>query len=380
MNAPTLAPHAEAALLALREPGLVGAEARARIRTVAEQLPAACSRFFGFECNLGREEETADFLACIMGEEPYRTAWLTALSDAVSNGGLAGEGGAAAVWTRLARFVRRWADPGDPLHSRVRNMWVEFDLDRPPERPAVPSLFIGAERLGRGDAAPPEHAWLIGAVEDLTGLAMDDGRRAGLAACLEALPEGAELFQIGMMLSRPLPLLRLCATGLPAEAIPAYLDAAGWPGDRNRLRGLLDDLTPLAEHFAVDMDVSTGLHAKLGLECYLDAGPDLGVRMTALLDRLAADGLCVPAKRAALPAWYGLTHEKWRRDAWPADLKAAADRPGPGHSGGFLRTVNHIKIVLDPPAPLSAKAYLAARFCWIDDRALKRALSGATGP
>ncbi|WPL16503.1 hypothetical protein Thiowin_01459 [Thiorhodovibrio winogradskyi] len=359
--------HVAAALGPLRVQGLIGAEARDRAAVVARLIPAAACSFFGFECRLGEAADEADFLACIAGADPNRSHWAAAGAP---------EGGDP-VWERLAVFSRRWADPSESINTAVNNIWLEFDLDRPPATPAIPSLFLGSDALARGQAAPADHAWLIEAAEALTGSPMTPARRATLAPVLAALPEGADLFQFGMMLSRPRPILRLCLRGIPRAGLMPFLNAIDWPGDPQELARLLDRYGPLVDDIFLDLDAGSGIHAKLGLECYLDTGPEQPARLQALLQRLDEDGLVVASKRNALPAWYGITHEKWRPALWPADL-ARRERPSPRHSGVFLRTIHHIKLTLDPPAPMSAKAYLACRFAWVDDKALKAQLAGGS--
>jgi hypothetical protein len=125
----------------------------------------------------------------------------------------------------------------------------------------------------------------------------------------------------------------------------------------------------------VGLDVGERVGGKVGLECYLPHDEKLNERLAHFLDYLRRAGLCTEAKANALPGWYGLTHERWCREAWPADLRDHPDRPSAGHSGGFVRTLHHVKISFNPPAPLEAKAYLAAFFVWVDNAALKRGLA-----
>jgi hypothetical protein len=276
--------------------------------------------------------------------------------------------------------VRDWADPGSPFHDKIANMWVEFDLAVPPaglDHPvAVPSVFLGGgDHLKAEHADPAAHSWLVDAVARLSGAPVSAERRDVIARCLAALPPDGRLFQTGVMLARTDPVLRLCLRGPKPADLPAYLAAVGWPGPLAEVAALLDRLAGFAKEILIHLDVGASVRQRLGLECYLEEGEALAARLSAFLDFLRETALCTPEKAGALAAWYGLTHEKWCREHWPRDLREHAERPGPGHSGAFLRSLHHVKLTFDPPEPLSAKAYLAARFAWVDDAALKRALA-----
>jgi hypothetical protein len=366
--APSLDAHVAAALLPYRAAGLISPACRERVAKVAALLPASASSFFGFECRLGETEPFADFLACIAAGGGEREAWARSLRPAAVGG--------SPMWSRLAGVVRDWADPASDLHAPITNIWIEFDVAGSSADLRVPSVFLGSDQLGPGtspDAAG--HAWLIEAMARLSGASLGTERRRIIGSCIAALPTCGRLFQTGIMLSRPDPVLRLCLRGVAADHLPDYLGQIGWLGPVAALRALLDTLGGFADEILLDIDLgAAALGGKIGLECYIDADERLGQRLSAFLDHLRHQGLCTEIKAQALAAWYGLTHERWCRERWPADLRDRSGRPGSGHSGGFVRTVHHIKIAFDPPAPLEAKAYLAARFVWVDDAALKREL------
>lgn len=366
MTAGTLAAHVHAALLPFRVEGLIAPASRERIAEVAALIPAAASAFFGFEVRLGETAPEADFLACIHAEGDRHAAWAAALPPAGREDD--------PVWQRLATFVRIWADAGSAYHRPIANMWAEFDLAGQTTPEPRPSVFFGTDVVGAAEADPHAHAWLRAAITDLRGAPLSDAGRALLAGCLAALPAEGGLFQIGMMLSRAEPVLRLCLRGVAPRAIPAYLAAIGWPGPQPALEALIAEVAPLTDRILINLDMSDTMHGKLGLECYLDHDADLRTRLPTFLGYLRERGLCTDVKANALAAWYGLTHERWCRDAWPADLRDHAGRPDSRHSGGFMRTLHHVKLVFDPPRPLQAKAYLASRFGWVDNAALKRLL------
>jgi len=358
---PTLDTHVDAAIGPIDLTGLIDDEARRRAEDVARLIPAAASDFFGFECRLDDPSGSADFLACVTTEG--REAW----RDALPPPDLPPDAPSRSVWERLAGVVRRWSDPADPLHEAVRDMWVEFDLDIPPIAP-TPSVFLGSDTL----TAAADPTWLIDALADLTGAPLSPMRRTTIDRCLAALPPGADLFQTGMMLSRPAAPVRLCLRGLATADIPRYLIDVGREGDAEPVRVLLEETARLSDRIILDLDADEGVGHRIGVEIRVAGGPGEAERLVELLRLLAARGSVLPVKAAAAPLWYGLTHERLRPHRWPAHLTARADRPGPGNSGVFRRGVNHVKVTLEAGRPLGAKIYLYCAFGWVDDDGLRR--------
>jgi len=357
---PTLDAHVDAAIGPIDLTGLINDEARRRAETVARLIPAAASDFFGFECRLDDPSGSADFLACIAVDG--REAW----RDALPPSDLPPDAPSRPAWERLAGIVRRWSDPADPLHETIHNMWVEFDLDNPALAP-TPSVFMGSDTL----TAAADPAWLIDASAELTGAPLSPMRRTTIVRCLAALPTGADLFQTGMMLSRPAAPVRLCLRGLANDDIPRYLTDVGRAGDAEAVRVLLEETARLSERIILDLDADEGVGDRIGVEIRVAGGPGEAERLVELLRLPTARGSVLPVKAAAAPLWYGLTHERLRPDRWPADLTARADRPGPGCSGVFQRGVNHVKVTLEAGRPIGAKIYLYCAFGWVDDAELR---------
>lgn len=361
-SAATLAEPVAATLAPFRIAELFDPENRRAIASVAALLPAAASTFFGFECRLADDRPGTDFLACIAADGGQREALAKAIN----------RNGNDPVWRRFAAFVETWAAPGSTFHDFISNLWVEFDLATTTRGPSGPSLFIGADCLNREAAASGAHAWLIEALAMLNGASPSVRQRGVVADCLAALPEGADLFQTGLMLSRPEPVLRLCLRGLPATGISHFLAEVGWPGPSKAVSGMLDAVLPLVDDIMVDLDAGDALAPKVGLECYISRDETLASRLEAFLVWLHESGLATAGKCRALSAWYGISHERWRPALWPAALRERSDRPSPGHCGVFERYLHHVKLVVHPDGSLEAKAYLASRFGWVDDKTLKQ--------
>ena len=164
-------------------------------------------------------------------------------------------------------------------------------------------------------------------------------------------PPGAAVPYAGIMLARARQAVRVYLSRVPGSAVPALLDAVGWPEDEARVTarvlGAVDG-GAAPELGMLHLDVLEGaLLPRLGLEYTLERKPQVrgGIAERAFVDRLVECGLCVPERRDALLAWPGYEVRTLRHELWPSWL---------------VRRVNCIKLVHEPGREPQAKAYLLA--------------------
>lgn len=352
---------------------LISDDSLSEMAETAAQLPGGLTNFFGFECPLGRREGQADLLVCAAAAEGGRAV-------------LAGEGAAHLpnaleshpTWRKAFTFAKRWNDPLSPLFENVHNLWLEFDTTGKPGNIPSPSIFLGTKDLERVIEAESEEsvsarcAWLTQvALPVLRGQALSVTEQAQITRCILALPFGARVFQVGLMLSRPSSSTRICVRGIPADQIIDYLRQVGWGGSPVDLGVVVDTLTDYVDSFSVDIDVSDRVLPKIGLECYCGVAVE---KISCFLEYLVSAGFARPEKAEAVAAWRGMVHQRLSKDVWPSDLLAAsAFMSGRLHSM-FHRRLHHIKVVYEPGQALHAKAYLAVQHVWVEPQLLRQAL------
>src|SRR5215217_620566 len=332
-------------------PALVSPEALRPILGIARQLPPCASS--GFECRLGDDAPVGDFLINLLAADGTRAAFAGHHPDYHPPDAFLH----SPVWQRVRDYCRTWASPTSPLHRRVRDMWLEFDLQELEGEVPIPGVFFGPEQ-------PPED--LLDTVRGSLELLRGPGRAdipPAMLRCLELLPGPPRIEQVGMMFSRHTDALRLCIRGLPHQGLGTALRDAGWPGEADVLDALLEETRPFVDDFTLDIDVGDGIHPKLGLECILDQDPS-PARWQRWLDTLVAQGLCTPLKRDALMTWAGVQSSLTHPGQWPENLVRASERM-PGQHSGFARRINHVKLIHQPGQPIQVKAYLAFRHYWL---------------
>lgn len=333
------------------DPRLVSAEALGDIQRVAGLLPLA--EGFQFECRLATASPRADLLPQYLPTGGGREA-LVALGAALPEAAREHP-----AWRGLARLCEGWGSSEDVLREAVADVFLEFDLEGPvPELP-IPCLFSDFTQNLTG--APVERS-----LELLLAERFSPGLRRCLARCVEALPERATAFSVGVMFSRGMDEARLCLTGARLPEWLDYLERIGWSGDRRALVAALGELPGLADRVTLDIDVGESVGPKVGLELFLDDPPGPAQpRWERLLGHLVEQGLCVPGKAEAALAWVGHANARAQRHLWPETFLRASDELGGRGLSMFVRKLSHLKVVHRPERPLEAKVYLENLHRWV---------------
>ena len=325
---------------------LIDDEGYARLAAIAKMLPAEMTTFWGFECRLGEPEAKADLLF-----ETHKHSRGLRLLAGQTPSALDSLCEQWPAWRHLRRFAAQWAEPEHLFREAIRNIWLEFDIAalapgaQFAEAVRQPCIFFGPE------AKTLEKDRLLRVVlEALGALGESNAGRFRLQTFIARLPEGAQLFQVGRMLSRMNQGLRVCVNTVPPETIPAWLAALNWDGDSRALERLLRPITPMLKTTAIDLNLLNGRPAeKIGLECYMDWLEDDPAQWNPLFDLIETRDLCLPRKRQGLLDFPGVTRS-------PILQRLSGD--GVMHLHLF-RKIHHLKFTISGGQVVEAKAYLA---------------------
>jgi hypothetical protein len=328
---------------------LIGSESRARIQAIASRLPAIlASSMFGFECPLATDHPEADFLVSVSGANGAALLSETAAS--------AMQNGSAPAWSSVAELAEIWANEG-----RVDNVWLEFDLGG--ETRFVPNLFF--QPVYTASDHNELHDILSQTGTIILGRLISQELADSLNRCIDALPERARIFQVGAMRARSSFGLRLCVDQIYLDRILFYLDQIGYPGDLEFVRKTFISLQRRTDAYALHLDLSPEVNARIGLECYVDfrAAEVLHrIRLQQLLDFLVEAGVCSKSKASGVAQFPGTADVRHHSAQWPPNLRKMADFLG--RSSMFRRRLHHIKITWSKSNTLQAKAYLAVNHHW----------------
>lgn len=235
----------------------------------------------------------------------------------------------------LADVLERWAAAKGALPMVARYLLVE--VDAPPSASAalaVPSIFL-APRAPRDRYRPgqPPNAFqqhpeaTTVAVAELSGVWPDPGTAQELAAVVHALPDEADLFAVGAMVSRQAGRsMRVAVRRLDPDGIHRVLTVARFPRQADIVASWAA-ASPVTDR-AIAFEVGPGAESRVGLEL----SPDHDWKEArlegwpALLDFLVARGLALPERAAGAPA---LVHPAGDPIWGLAHVKVAADAGGP---------------------------------------------------
>ena len=241
--------------------------------------------------------------------------------------------------SHLQRFLKQWARPGGP-YSCIPCVWLEFDLDRPGESLPTPSVCA---RLPQG----VDLEWIAASLlPALHGERLGDAQRRLIQSCYDEIPEGASLLYVFSLLSRPGRLIRLEIFGLNPAAALAYMRRVA-----PHAVAPMAEVAPVFEGIDrphLSFDIGEEILPRVGLEGSFASQRD--PRWTELLTRLAARGLCSSAEQDAILAWPGYD-TFWTAPAdWPLEQA--------GLQGFCVRSLSHVKVVVQPERAPEAKVYL----------------------
>lgn len=305
------------------------------IERVAGILPASAIELFGFETQLGGGVGVPD---CAFNLTPDGAARLAG-SDPLPAPGAAAVGS----WAKIQAFYRAWGDTRvQRCFSDAGATWLEFDAA---SAELAPNLLFGYWPDNTDTRRPLP--WLTGTILPmLLGMPLSPAFANNLRRCFESHPGGGD-FQIGAMLARSIPAVRVCVFDLAPDQVSRFLGDIGWPGEIAAVQGYVDRFAAHADFVALHLDVGEQVYPRMGIEPGFTAGPwarqpHLEPRWHGQLDALIELGLCTPEERDGLLAWVGYQ-----------DGAAMGLRP----DQVLLRGLSHIKVTAHQGAEPLAKAY-----------------------
>jgi hypothetical protein len=350
------------AVAARLQPALLGDVALERLRAAAALLPeSAGTSLFGFEVALGHDRAECDFLVSFSTAENGPRL----LREAASSP----ERAADPAWCAVARFATRW---GAELRDRIDDVWLEFDIGS--DHPRSPSLFF--RPVG---AAGDRYESLDAALASLLDERLRASVRLGLTRHGDRLREHGSLFQVGVLLPRAAPGVRLCLMMERDKAAHA-VQALGLAVDRDLLDAIARPFEGVRAHGALDVDLAQDLLPSVGFESYLQPRLQTAATLSAngLLHALARRRLVTPARIAALQAYVG-TQYPGPGEPWPEVVEAGRRLAQDRQWSCLVRYLHHVKVSFGAHGA-SAKGYLAVQHLWRNVGALEPQGGGDSEP
>ena len=341
---------------------LISPEKFKEILSVAKYFPGNLTSFLGFEIHLRDCKQRADWAFAISGAGDDRNV----LVNLLKQGNFPFSFIQQPEWQQIAAFSEAWTGKDSMIKKQVKCFWLEFDMPQKTPDVLIPSVFFGPEKISQ-DArqnASTQFSWLINsALPLLRGKELSKEVKQRIIKCIQNIPWGASLFQVGTMLSRSTQDVRLYINKIHPQEIIPYLHTLGWSKEDNEFHALVEEIQTKAERFVLSFDVTTdGIGPRIGLECsFEESRYHEETRWKQLFDYLVEKGMCLPEKRDVLLQYPGAEDLDDFSGAVMKPIASVSQHLDELFSDSLVRYMSHIKIVYVPGQPLESKAYPAVR-------------------
>ncbi len=330
------------------------------IKNLAQHLTGNLTSFFGFESKLTSTNARSDYMFAISSKNDERKTLLNLFKTR----SLPKSFLASPEWNRVGKFVEAWADIKSEINKNALSLWFEFDTAEEVNKIPIPSIFIHTAPL-RIDSPETKKdcLWITReAIPILTGLEAPEKVEKCLIKCLEKLPKGARLLDVGIMLSRPTAEMRLVMNRMKPKDIIPYLKSIGWRGNIEELQELISELKKYVNRIVLQIGIGEKVDSKVGIECrFFPDQYNLEKGWSQFLDYLHEKGMCSAEKRNAFLKFPG---EELNEDLEEFNLQnyvPTVKLDKNSSANALVRYISHIKINYKPNCPLDAKGYLGIR-------------------
>jgi hypothetical protein len=340
---------------------LITEENYGKIKRLASYFSPNITSFFGFETRLGSPNTVADYLFAISSKRGEREAF----SSFLLNENAAQRLLQKPEWQHLRNFAQRWVDSESQLFTNILGLWLEFDIAESSQEVSVPCVFIHTIPLRiSSEDGEQKYDWVFqDAIPLLLGHTLPYPLHHQILQALRLVPEGSSVMDIGFMLSRENPGVRLVFKHLQPSQIIPYLESLGWSDSKGELSRLIDELQQQVTRLVLHICITEyGVDPKIGLECSFS--PDryhLEDRWTSFFEYLHQKGVCCQEKKTEVLDFLGISNEDSSQSFDLSSYKIAVLLPSEKSASTMVRYLSHVKLSYQPGRPLEAKAYPGVR-------------------
>ena len=232
----------------------------------------------------------------------------------------------------ILNFSKAWYEAKNFSFKTLINIWFEYDFDSIEKKNLQPNLFYAPQQ--------GSHALSIVSASETIFKTLSEETIAKetlihLLFCINEIPPGGWVSQVGKMFARGENSLRIFIQQIPKNGIKNYLEKIGYAyaSDQN-FNLLLNNCYALADQVDLDIDVTQITGDTIGLECSFNE------MQTALhfLEHLFLNGFCTKEKYTALNKYLNTLN-----------INDVTE---------FCPFLSHFKLVYHPLKPVKTKAYL----------------------
>ena len=330
------------------QPYLVDSGIAGELGNLCSLFPYDITQDFGFESRLSNPKAVCDFFLQIRKGLPG--ALMLAGKSTVSN--LSGQLQDDPFWRRVIRIFMAWTDAEHILSQSVEVFWLEFDYQDSGYNPTPNIFFRIAETSGDDRYVQWELRRRV--LDEIYMILFDitfpDDIANNLKICINSLPEGAGLYQVGFMIPRKTEAIRLILVRIGLTEIENYPKNIDWPGEMEIVKSLINTYSSKFDYFVYNINIGKTILPYLSIEMYMlnMYQPQFGPRWGEVMDFLESEQLLTAEKRASLIRFCG---KKTSNSLYPVR---------------YINGINHFKIVYRRNSPLELKGYFGTMIRPVD--------------
>lgn len=321
-------------------PSMIRREHLRIIKEFFSYFNCGTSNFIGLEIPLGPHKTNRnDFFIAIPSNKLYRLSLHHSIKGKIFSA-LCKE---SSAWRKVKKFVKKWIDPSSSLYTNVIGFWFEFGTY---DTSLSPNVFFTPVGLEKG-ISPSDYKWLLDEalpifVPKFRGSSYEDI----VSRCIECLPARSNLFQIGVMLSRPSRDLRMVIKGMERKDIPYYLQEVGWRGDISNVDKLVHDIPSSVSRIVLHFGIGKkSLEPSIGIECSFRPNRfHLEKKWKEIFDYAIERGLCQESEKADLLSFQGICQFNiWDKINLCESMRREAEAIVQSLESVIIRYISHIK-------------------------------------
>ena len=337
---------------------LISIDQKKQIIDCASDFPSQAANFYGFETVLCNDDALVDFAFNLTNNG---NKWLSSNHHE--------------HYPKLKRLCKNWGSSSNVPFSDGANIWLEFDTSNEmciEQEPSIFLAFTDMEALRAGHHAKKRNIqWIKDKLlKDIVAQDAVDAIAHQLSLCLQCLPEHTQKIQLGFMLSRSFPAIRLCIFNFTGSNIQPFLEQITWKGDLEKVLSITKKYSPWCDSFCIHLDIGAKLYPTLGLELIHEGEhpwqwqPAFNDNWEHIFNQLQMDGFCTPQKARVLlalpkkktisvPLIEKLINRSFINDGRLLDTI---------DDGVLTLGIQHIKFKLDVQGNVCVKGYFGGQF------------------
>jgi hypothetical protein len=260
---------------------------------------------------------------------------------------------------KLTDFLSKWNNKKSEYNNNIEELFLEFDTSNS-ENFHLPSVFVKIRTRENEDHG---YRLIKNVLLQLKSEAFFDLNQTLIHNCVYNVPTNSYITNLGVMLARPEPVLRININNIKPDELIPFLQKNGWEGNSELLLNEFNFLTLYCDKVLISFDCyNNKILPKIGLESFILNQPEKDFRWKALLNKLIEKKQCSSDKRDFMLSWSAVFNPV--EAPWDVDFMINSLSKPANELELIKRKVSHVKSTIEGNH-IHTKGYVGAGQVWI---------------